>query len=406
MIKHDPPRGDWGRLQRYASWMDTLFLRLGDGISTDTLFYLSRNSPDGVLCPKLVHLTWQLGDSTVPLSLFRLFFSQRLKRVALSAYPHLFGPELEASLPEVVSCLPSSLENMCLMCGQGGEPLKDAISSFVCRSGPSLRGFGSSEPLSDAAFDRLMRLPNLRSWIATHEPPRTPTLATFPSLEELHLYPKALPWLHILAGNGDGQPQSGITPAATLNTNIGETLKILGFPEHIPVDPKLSSSISSFRNLVTVCVKNDYHFYPCGVESCLFRLTDDSVESLAAALPSLATLRLGEACGSNTCRTTVRSLLSISIHCLELAHLEIHFNTLSIVGDIQRLLSEGSGIGKPRCKLQSLPVGYLPLQACKEDVGVLAAGFADIFPCLACFPSDRNKRERRGWNAVASKLRD
>ena len=246
--------------------MDTLFLRLDDGITTDALACLSRNSPNGMLCPKLEHLNWRFDDSTVPLSFFRLFFSPNLKRVTLSAYlhRHAFRPELVESLSEVISCLPDCLESMYFKCGQGREPLKDAISSFVCRSGSSLRSFRSSEPLSDAAFDHLMRLPNLRSWITTHEPPRTPPLTTFPSLKELHLYSEALPWLHLLAGDGDGQTRAGLAPAAALNTNVKETLKTLNFPERTAVIPKLLSSISSFRNLVTVCVGNGYCSYFSG----------------------------------------------------------------------------------------------------------------------------------------------
>ena len=405
MIERDPPRGDWERLQRYASWMDTLFLRLDDGITTDTLSCLSRNSPDGVLCPKLEHLTWRLDDSTVPLTFFRLFFSPHLKCVTLSTHFRrpAFQPGLVASLSEVISCLPDSLERMYLMCGQGGEPLKDAISSYVCRAGPSLRSFGSSEPLSDAAFDHLMRLPNLRSWIAAHEPPRMFPLATFPPLEELRLYSEALPWLHLLAGNKGGQHRSGLAPAALLNTNIRETLKILGFPERMFVDPKLLPSISSFRNLITVCIENGYcsHFYSGG--SCLFCLTDSDVESLAIALPSLVTLRLGKICGFNVCRTTIHCLLAISFHCPELTHLEIHFNTLSIARDMQRLLDRSPGCDKPRCKLRTLPVGYSPLLVRGEDVGVVTAGFTDIFPCLQEFSGEK---WGRGWSMVASKLRD
>ena len=386
--------------------MDTLSLRVDNYITTEALSCLSRNSPGGVLCPKLEHLIWQFDDSTVPLSFFRLFFSSHLKRVTLSTHfrQEALEPELVAPLSEIVSCLPDSLESMYLMCGKGREPLKDAISSFVCRSGSSLRSFSSSEPLSDTALNHLMRLPNLRSWTATHEPPRTPPLATFPSLEELHLYSEALPWLHLLAGGGDSQIRAGLAPATILNTNIRETLKTLNFPDRMFVIPKLLSSISSFRNLVTVCVKNRYCFYFYGERSCLFCLTDDGVESLAIALPSLVTLRLGEACGSNTCRTTVDSLFSISSHCPKLTCLEIHFNTLSIVGDMQRLLNRSVEHDKRRCKLRTLPVGRLPLRVRGEDVGITAAGFLDIFPCLEEFPGE--ERGRRGWNAVASKLRD
>ena len=121
--------------------------------------------------------------------------------------------------------------------------------------------------------------------------------------------------------------------------------------------------------------------------SCSFHLTDDDVQDLAVALPFLVALSLGRACRFNACRTTVSSLLSISIHCLGLELLEIHFNTRTITGDIQRLLDEDSGRGKPRCKLRALRVGRLPLEVQDEqDIGTIATGFLDIFPSLKFFP--------------------
>jgi len=186
-----------------------------------------------------------------------------------------------------------------------------------------------------------------------------------------------------------------------MNTNIKGTLKHLYCPEGTPVDSALLSCASSFRNLVTLYVRSSY----CGIVGvCAFGLTDDDVENLAVALPSLETLQLGKVCGFNSCRTTASSLLSISIHCLGLMHLRIHFNTQTIAGDIQRLLDEGSGRDKPRCKLQNLWVGGLPLRVYKEDIGTVAMGFADIFPCLEDLPSYGG--DWRSWKMVASRLRD
>jgi len=71
-----------------------------------------------------------------------------------------------------------------------------------------------------------------------------------------------------------------------------------------------------------------------GVETCLFHLTDDDLENLAAALPHLESLRLGQPCNFGSCKTTVAALMSISVHCLDLTVLETHFNTLEIVGDL------------------------------------------------------------------------
>jgi hypothetical protein len=385
--------------------MRKLILDFDNKIASDTLFQLSCKSPDGVLCPKLERLTWKFDASHVPLSSFRLFFSPHLKHVDI--FTHLLPqpqlvPHLLAPLTELISSLPTSLEHLSLMCSRGEELLKDPMSSFVCRSGPSLTGFGSSEHLSEAAFTHLMRLPNLRSWVAFHEPPRTLPLATFPPLEELRLNPPAgLPWLRLLAPRGDDQSQNGLaSPPAILDTNIKETLKHLRFLENTLVVPVLLPHISSFRNLVTLHAANS----PCDTvgESCLFRLSDRDVENLVVTLPSLVSLRLGEVCGFDACATTVSSLLSISIHCLGLTLLETHFDTRSIVSDMKNLLSEGSGHDKPRCKLQSLLVGLLSLPVLAEDVGTVAMGFAHIFPCMKDFSSGGWDQKR--WERVASEL--
>jgi len=152
-----------------------------------------------------------------------------------------------------------------------------------------------------------------------YEPPGTLPLAHFPSLEELRLGPAALPWLHLLAARGDDQTRNGLAPPpAILNTNAKATLKLLDCPGNTPIDPILLSLISSFRNLVMLCVANDY----CDKEGpCLFRLTDDDVENLAITLPSLVSLRLGGACSTNACRTSVSPLLSL----LTVLALDLHF---------------------------------------------------------------------------------
>jgi len=384
--------------------MHELIIDLG-GITNDALSRLSSNSSDGVLCPKLERLDWEVDVSCAPLPFFRLFLSLRLKRVNFhTRYPH-FGV-LWDQLPlvkEVISCLPASLEELSLACGPwNGEPLRDAISSLVLRCGPPLRSFGSSTRLSKEAVCHLTRLPNLSSWVAVGEPPQAFSPTTFPPLEELRLKWGAIPWLHLLAGNEEGKARNGLAPAAaTMNTNIKETLKLLHCPEDTPVGSALLSSISSFRNLVTLSVGSGCYEME---DFCAFGLVDDDVENLAVTLPSLVSLQLGKVCGLNSCRTTVSSLLSISTRCLGLTTLETHFNTRTIVGDIQRLLGEDSGRGKPRCELQSLWVGRLPLRVCEEDIGTVAMGFVDIFPCLGCV-SSRGLRGRR-WESVTSKLRD
>ena len=82
--------------------------------------------------------------------------------------------------------------------------------------------------------------------------------------------------------------------------------------------------------------------------------------------------------------------------------LEIHFNTRTIVDDMQRLLDGDSGRDKVKCKLQYLTVGNLPLEVFREDIGTIEMGFTYIFPHLEDFLPDHWQI----WEKVAAEPRD
>ena len=222
-----------------------------------------------------------------------------------------------------------------------------------------------------------MQLPNLRSWVGTHEPPQTLPPVTFPSLEELRLEPAALPWLHLLASHRGETIQKGFTPVVS-RTNIRETLKSLECTGINTIDSAFASSVANFRNLVDVQVTG----YCLGLTGCISRITDGDIEDLATALPRLTSVKLLRPCGLNSGKTTILSLLSLSIHCLGLHFLEIHFNTRTIIGDIQRLLDGNFGGNKAKCKLWNLVVGEAPLEVDEEDIETIVMGLRLIFPCL------------------------
>ena len=294
--------------------------------TSDTLLRLSRSSPGGVLFPKLEWLRWDVDEVHTLLPFFRLFLSPHLKRVTLCTDIDLpsVPSTLSTLLVQIISSLPTSVENMSLMCGQGrwrDEPLENAISSFVCRCGPWLRRVGTRVPISEAALHHLMLSPNLSSWRTAQGPPRVVSTSIFPSLERLRLDEQAaLPWLHLLTSREMGTLQNG-SATVTSDANIKGSLKSLYLPANTIVDSTLLSSITKFRNLITVHVRT-YHFF--STESCTFHLTDDDMENLASALPRLNILRLGEPCCGGSCNTTVASLMSVSVHCLDLEVLETH----------------------------------------------------------------------------------
>ena len=400
VIEHDPSAEDWARLRRYASWVRGLRLSYDRDITSDILSRISSNAPGGILFPKLERLFFVTHTARTALPFFPLFLSPQLKHVTLCTD---FGlPDIPSdqsvALVQIISSLPTSLEHLFVIAVEGkGGPVGDAISSFVRRCGPSLRSIGTRVPLLEAAIHHLMQLPNLRYWTAVQAPPRTIPTSIFPSLEQLRL-PElaALPWIHLLASHGKRDFRASST-STTPHTNAVETLKTLDCLCDTTVDSPLLASVATFRNLVTLYVRTHCH----DTQRCSFRLTDEDMENFAAALPRLKNLELGQPCGSNSCNTTVASLLSISTRCLDLVSLETHFNTATIVGDIQRLVDGGTGRNKTKCELRSLTVGFLPLEVSEEDAETVAMGLKIIFPRLIDI-SPKNDR----WCKVESSLGD
>jgi hypothetical protein len=112
---------------------------------------------------------------------------------------------------------------------------------------------------------------------------------------------------------------------------------------------------------------------------CTFLLTDSDISLLADTLPRLEWIYLGFPCPFNTCKTTFRSLHTLSTRCLRLRHLCVHVNTTTLVQDIRSVFEEGDrqtetqglkpnpNIERRSCPLDIRFAHYLPLET---NVGV------------------------------------
>ena len=268
------------------------------------------------------------------------------------------------------------------------EHFKESLSSVVLRCGPSLTEFTSPIPLSDAAVDHLIHLPHLRIWHIEHPPPNYSVFSlplTSPPLVDLSLGKSACEWLSLFGRlEGCTSPAQGVTPLSRLKESL-ETLNIeyLSGPM---TDISVASPIQMFRNLnhldvEAFCRGGD------GGGPCTFMLDNDNIAKLAMALPQLGLLALGDPCFENTCATTVACLLSISVYCVKLDFLAIHFNTTNILEDFKNI-SEDPEFRElrslPRGRLSLLEVCAIPLTVDESEYKTVADGMIDIFPSLKC----------------------
>jgi len=390
----------WSRVHRYASWMRFVRVDERQEFGKETLCKLRLNAPVGGWFPALQGLNWCITRFNLPY--LDLFFSQNLEVITI--YMSWGDPEVpRSSLPvfaSTISALPTStLRLLSVHIDYHGIPpayLKDSLSSVILRCGPSFRSFASLTPLSNAAISHLIHLPHFHTWHTTNSPPNYSTSSlplVFPPLEKFVLLEDAARgWLSLFQRLGDlVSSTQGMSPLSEMRGSL-ESLNIGNFCDPI-INPSFTSVIQTFRNLVYLTVG-----ILCRGRQCIFKLNNDHVSELAIALPRLKSLLLGYPCGKNTCATTVACLLPISVHCVRLQSLKIHFNTTNIIDDL-RNISEDPRFQELRslrkCALSCLGVHEMPLALDKSKLETVARGMMVIFP---------NLKRCEGWGELNWRL--
>jgi len=380
---------------------------LGEG----TFHTLRLNSPPGGWFPALQDLDWTVTKYNFHHA--ALFFSPHLKKVTMNAsesWRDFDVPrDLLLAISSIISALPTSALQLLAMrvdCrGLPGTYFKELFSSVVLRCGPSLTGLDIPDLLSHAAINHLTQLSHFHTLSTGGPPPNfSPSSLppVFPPLVQLTLQDHAAcGWLPLFERLEHGVlTTSGVTPLSRMK----ESLRFLDVqdPSGSTFDISLTSPIRMFCNLTSLTVD-----VWCGVPGngqCAFGLNDDDVADLAIALPQLECLILGHPCFRNTCATTVVCLLSISTYCVKLRNLEIHFNTINIVGNLKTTSEDPRYEALrqlPKCTLSSLVVYCLPLVLHESDLGTVADGMIDIFPSLErC----SGPPENLGWKKLSERI--
>ena len=358
---------------------------------TQLVLPLSNGTPP-ILYLHLQKLDWWLNETN--LSFLPKFLSPNLTEITIdtnaatrpeeTVKPWVGLPdEIFPMMRSAIRAFPSSLRRLHIVLGTGPlTHLTEEISAFILERGETLREFSSNSMLSIQAIVHLMKLPHLSEWTTEQGPPEVTELirhgapdgavSLFPSLKVLGLRGEGLEWLSLF------EPAKSRTPW----TMAGNGLSILGCHHPtLPIDSSLISRHLPFTSLINVKIG-----MKCLFQRCASRFTDQDAERLAIALPELETLSLCERpCDANTCPTTIRSLLSFSIHCLKLRYLSIHFRTANIQADVLDMLSYAHSQGlhlRPKSGLKVLATGGMYVELSDHDPALISMGMLMIFPSL------------------------
>jgi len=350
------------------------------------------------MCLHLRELNWWLNETNH--SFLPRFLSPHLTKIIITtntfACPNESVDPWDEELPDkvvlemrsAIKAFPSSVQYLHIHLGGGPETrLTEEISAFILGCGESLQEFSTNLVLSTQAVVHLMKLPNLRILVTKQGPPQVTDLihhgipdgvtSLFPSLNALDLNGEAaLEWLSLFEAANNGTPPWIMA---------GGGLPILAFRQPtLQLDSSLVSRVLPFAGLTQVLFDMGCLFRPC-----VSKFTDEDVERLAIALPKLEALTLGGwPCSEDTCPTTIRSLLFLSVHCTKLDHLNIHFRTANLRADMLDLLDYAYSHdlqSKPKCPLKVLVVGDIFHKLDDYDPVLISIGMIMIFPSLVGF---------------------
>jgi hypothetical protein len=373
-------------LNIYDEWM-------GPSLSLKAWQELSVIKPAHLL-PNLQSLEWYSGTDTF--LYINLFLPPRLTSLNVQVIPNIpnVGPIL-ASLPV------GTLEELRFLDLSGDRAVQDAISRLVLRTTAALRSIEVSSDLSDAAIRHVARLPNLSDASVSFENLgrlSDPPDATFPSLHTLETRVDGTGgWKYLMqsAKNLDStvlhswavlQPEEIMAVFGFLiDEGFHRTMHRLSFAAFEPCNltPRLLTPLLKFRSLTRLSVTS-----PCILAQCRSQLTNDGLAQLAEALPQLVELFLGAApCAWPAREVTLAGLRPLSIHCVHLSTVQIHFSALDIPTDIPDDAltnpSDEEPLDPNHCHLFRLVVGDLPVSTSENSLLIVAYFLHQLFPRLS-----------------------
>jgi hypothetical protein len=311
--------------------------------------------------------------------------------------------ESHADLASTISLLPTAhLEELEL--NQFSSPaLSSTLSEVVQRLNTCFKVLVTESSLSDAAWKHLASLPKLRLLWVSDTPSTeifelTPRGNAFPALERVKIkvdnlrqhWPfffsllESSPLQQVAVTNREIEHADvpGQVTIAMLKTKLPQSVNTLKFTGFDPANSTFISNLGPFGSLKALWCNTRCQ----GLGRCVSPLTDSDIKQLASGLPQLVTIWLGHECKYCFHSTTIKSMISLSTHCLSLKTLRLPCNFTGISEDIKA----ESGEPDPRLKIRSPCVlrffafqwVTMPPREDIEALRIVASALHHLFPRL------------------------
>ena len=363
---------------------------------------LSSATSGGPVCPQLQHLAW---NSTCGWKHSHLFLSSHLISVLFWQRPADVHADIDMELASAISLVQTTRLEQVIITGYRlcTAPIHIALSKVVQQLNTCFKQTDAVSSLSDAAWGHLASLPKLKYLSLSNTPSidvlkSVPHGPTFPALERMTLEldgPRQ--HLPILFSLLKSSPLREVTvkesfkvrhvdvpsevAIAILKAELHPSINTLTFDGFHPADLTFVSHLGPFSSLKKLWCSTRCR----GPGECVFPLTDSDIERLASGLPQLATLCLGHECEHEHFNLTIKSMISLSTHCLSLKKLYLPCDLTNISEDVKMESGEPDPRLKTRssCALEFLAFRWLMIRPKDfEAFKIMESGFLNLFPLL------------------------
>jgi hypothetical protein len=193
----------------------------------------------------------------------------------------------------------------------------------------------------------------------------------------------------------------GQVTIAMLKTQLPQSVDTLKFTGFDPANSTFISNLGPFGSLKALWCNTRCQ----GLGRCVSSLTDSDIKQLASGLPQLVTIWLGHECKYCFHSTTIKSMISLSTHCLSLKTLRFPCSFTDISEDVKA----ESGEPDPKLKIRSPCVlrffafqwVTMPPREDIEALRIVASALHHLFPRLWL-----KDETGAAWKATLDRVKD